>query len=610
MSLEALKVKSKTPLFNISIILNLLQRFWPVWTAYFVLIVFQLPVNVYNQLETANYLNQSADFFAISSGYETMQLSFIFSIVSVMSVFSHLYSARSCGMVCALPIKRETMFLSCAFTGIMPMLLSDIVVFAVSAVMGVANVKYLLLWLGITVMGNIVFYGMALFCACLTGSIAILPLLYLVLNFTGSVVQNCSKFIFSRFVYGMRSLGGNFLGYLTPIRVLGRHLLVNEDAQGVIKVAGIGYLGVYCAVGIALSLAALLIYKRRNMETAGDIVAVKSLKPIFKYCMTFGTALVLAELVCSMLPPSVFRGTGAAVVIMLLMLLGAAVGWYGAEMLMQKSFYVFKSKFKGLIVSCAVIAAVVTGAEFNLFGFENRIPEPENIKSVNLDYYNIQEPENIERVLQLHKSLILSKKDNEQLKNPNTVIGIHYFMNNGRELVREYSIGGRSDQFDIPGSNMNRYYEIINSPEVIKLRYLPKTPVTEDNISYCEIYENSQYSYNQGNEPPQSLTLTARQAHQLFYDCILPDMEEGLIGREYPGDEGIYNENLTNFRIQIQLHRKIEDENGNPVDTFWDGFFCALDASAKRTIKWLNENTELKVRTLKGPPVDEFATGS
>lgn len=599
MSLEALKVKSKTPLFNKNIIFNLLRRFWPIWTVYFLLILFQLPINVYNQLETANYTQMSAETFTIASGYDTMKISFVFSIVSVMAIFSYLYSPRSCGMVCALPIKRETMFLSCAVTGILPMFVSNIVVLIISAIMGVAKFQYLLLWLGITVMGNIAFYGMALFCACLTGNIAILPLLYLVLNFTGSVVQNCFIYVFSRFVYGMRGFGGNFLGYFTPIRVLGRHLFVGEDAQGVIELSGIGYLGVYCAIGVALGVAALFIYKRRQMETAGDIVAVKSLKPIFKYCMTFGTALVLAELVSGMLPPSLFKGAGAAGIVLLLMLVGAAIGWYAAEMLMQKSFYVFKSKFKGLVVSCVIIAAAVAGAEFNAFGFENRIPLLENVESVNVDYYNIKEPENIEKVLQLHKSLILSKKDNEESNNADTVVALHYFMNNGRELVRQYRIEGNPEDYYIPDTTINRYYEVINTPEAIKCRYLPQTPVTVENISYCEIYENPQRSYIAANMPIQSIRLTPEQAYQLFNECVLPDMEDGLIGRDYPPERDIYLDSTTNFRIEIQLNANNKDESGKPTADLWDGFFCPIDMSARRTIQWIKDNTDLEVKTLR-----------
>ena len=599
MNLEALKVKSKTPLFNKTIITNLLKRFWPIWAVYFVLIVFQLPVNVLSQLETANYLNQSAEFFVLISGNKTMTLSFVFGIISVMAVFSYLYSSRNCGMICAMPIKRETMFISCAVTGLLPMILSDIAVVAVSAIMGFAQLKYLLLWLGITVMGNILFYGMALLCACLTGNIAILPLVYLVLNFTGSVVQNAFKNVFSRFVYGMRQWGGSVLGYLTPIRVLGRHLVVSEDPEGVIRIAGLGYLAVYCAIGMGFAAAAFLIFRKRQMETAGDIVALKSLKPIFKYCMTFGTSLVLAALVCNVLPPSVFKGAGAAAIVLLLMLTGAALGWYSSEMMMQKSFHVFKSKFKGLVFSCIIIGAVVIGAEFNLGGYETRVPELEDIKSATVDFLNVKEKENIQKVLQLHKGLALSKEENEKNRNFNRVISISYFMNNGQEIAREYSITEHPERFYEAGSNENNYYSVVNCPELIKQRYAPNTEVTEKTVVFCQIYEASPFPYESKSTPAQTLMLNPEQAAELFNECILPDMEDGLIGCEYPADGEPYFENLSNFRVEIHLKPENKDGSTETAQEVWDGFFCPIDMSAKRTIRWINENTDLKVKTLR-----------
>ncbi len=592
-------MKSKTPLFNKHIAANLMKRFWPIWAAYLIVLAFQLPVNVFSQLETARYFTKSAEYFTVLSGYGTIKFSFIFAIVSVTAMFSYLYSSRSCCMVCALPIKRETMFLSCAAAGILPFLISDILIFAVSAAMGVAEIKYLLLWLGITVMGNMLFYGMALFCAVLTGNIAILPLLYIVLNFTGSVVQNCFIYSFSRFVYGMRKIGGNILGYLTPVRVLGRHLSVIEETEGVIELSGMEFLIAYFAAGLLLAAAAFFIYKKRHMENAGDIVAVKSLRPIFKYCMTFGTALVLATVVGKLLPPSVFKGIGSAVIVLLFMLLGAAVGWYGAEMMMQKSFYVFKSKFKGLIISCLIIAAVVMGAEFNISGYENRIPKFQNVSSVNVEFYNIKQPENIEKVMQLHESLIKNKHSSDNSVIPgeyDSFVGIHYFMNNGQELSREYELNMDPENFDDDSSSLRLYSEVINCPEVIKQRYIPETPVTAENVSFCQISESYPSEYG---GTTRNIKLDGEQAEELFKTCILPDIEESLMGRQYMDSEDGYLDNISNLKIEIQLNAEFTDQDGKFIPAAWDGFFCSVDLSAKRTIKWIEENTDLEVTSLR-----------
>ena len=54
------------------------------------------------------------------------------------------------------------------------------------------------------------------------------------------------------------------------------------------------------AIGIALTVLALLIFRRREMERSGDVIAVKPLRPVFLYCFSFGSAIVLSYIVSSL----------------------------------------------------------------------------------------------------------------------------------------------------------------------------------------------------------------------------------------------------------------------------------------------------------------------
>ena len=53
------------------------------------------------------------------------------------------------------------------------------------------------------------------------------------------------------------------------------------------------YLWTCAGLGLAAMGAALLLYRRRATESAGDVIAFDFLKPIAKYCFAFGCALVL-----------------------------------------------------------------------------------------------------------------------------------------------------------------------------------------------------------------------------------------------------------------------------------------------------------------------------
>lgn len=46
-------------------------------------------------------------------------------------------------------------------------------------------------------------------------------------------------------------------------------------------------------IGAALAAVALVLYRRRHLEGAGDVVTVRWVRPIFKYGMAFCFALAL-----------------------------------------------------------------------------------------------------------------------------------------------------------------------------------------------------------------------------------------------------------------------------------------------------------------------------
>ena len=56
-------------------------------------------------------------------------------------------------------------------------------------------------------------------------------------------------------------------------------------------------MAVYAAFGLVLAALALLLFRRRAMERAGDAVAFDVLKPLFRFCMALGCAIVLPAVV-------------------------------------------------------------------------------------------------------------------------------------------------------------------------------------------------------------------------------------------------------------------------------------------------------------------------
>ena len=65
----------------------------------------------------------------LESGRILAFLAFFMGPPVAMAMLSYLYSPRACGMVCALPMRRETVYGTAVLTGLVPLLLADGLVF-------------------------------------------------------------------------------------------------------------------------------------------------------------------------------------------------------------------------------------------------------------------------------------------------------------------------------------------------------------------------------------------------------------------------------------------------------------------------------------------------
>ena len=610
-------MKSKTSLFNKGVALNLLKRYWPLWLGYFVLLLLVTPAVLSGRVDRLAP-GEMLNYTLLNTGVDVVYISMVVGVLSAMAMFNYLYSTKSCGMMNMLPIRRETMFLTAFLTGLMPLLAADVLVMLITALFYGGRLVYfktLLLWLAMAVMGNISFYGFAVFCAVLTGNLVVLPVLYLVLNLTVYVAERAVRYLLGAFVYGMNASSCTLL-VLSPIMELLNSLTVMSvnytDADGMVQavanayqVNGLGVLGIYCAAGLACAALALLIYRRRQMERATDVVAVPVLKPVFKYCMTFGTAVVLAYVVYAWLVPGNVSGIAAALLVLALLLVGALIGYYAAEMLMRKSLKVFPGKWKGCLVSCLILALLTMAWEFDLFGYERRIPEADQVESAWFLGNNTEltEPENIQALTQLHQSLVDNKSENESAEE-RYIVTIRYMLKDGGTLIRRYPIRCDREALNDPDSDIRRYEALENVEEVRIRRIVPSFPVTITNISYGDIYMS--WCDEEGNYQGESLSLTDEQVFAL-YQCIRKDLEAGTAGRLWVGESDAYLDTVSTIDINLEF------VTGTGEDQKWSYIYETLCLDEENTTNWIRENTDFTVMTQRelyeeesGEPAAEF----
>ena len=211
-------MKSKTSLFNKGVSLNLLKRYWPLWAGYFVLLLLVTPAVLSGRVDRLAP-GEMLNYTLLSTGVDVVYISMVVGVLAAMAMFNYLYSTKSCGMMNMLPIRRETMFITAFLTGLVPMLAADVLVMLITALFYGGRLVYfktLLLWLAMAVMGNVSFYGFAVFCAVLTGNLVVLPVLYLVLNLTVYVAERAVRYLLGAFVYGMNASSCSLI-ILSPI---------------------------------------------------------------------------------------------------------------------------------------------------------------------------------------------------------------------------------------------------------------------------------------------------------------------------------------------------------------------------------------------------------
>lgn len=603
MSWEVRIMRSKTSFYNKRLSLNFLKRSWPLWVVYALTLMLIMPFEVNTpELREIYALTISRDI--LGSAQAMVYVSFFFCAVVAMVMFNYLYNSRSCGMLNSVPVRRDTCFFTAFITGLAPMLILDAVFFFIAAVFftadGFVKMSVLWTWLAAVVMANTAFYGMAVFCAMLTGNVIVLPLVYGVLSMTATVVESLVCSLLEVLLYGFTRDGYRFT-FLSPPAQLGTVNAnqctrtvdgVTEWIPGEYYLSGMNWLLIYCIAGLVLAGAALLLYRRRRMETAGDIVAVKQLKPVFKYCMAVGCALVFAVAIYDTSFARSTHGTGSAIAVTAMLPAGAFIGCYAAEMLMQKTLRVFKGNLKGFVITSCILVALAAGCEADIFGYEKWVPAADEVEYVEISGMSgsIYEPENIKAVTELHRGIIGHKKLTEAGCEDGLSVRISYMMKDGSSRARIYLIDRTEELLQDPDSDAMRLQDIMNSDEVRAWRTDFDIPVTPGSISICEI-SSSRWDEEQQFYDNRSLVLPAEQAYEFYSGCIVPDVEDGQLATFYVYEGAEYMNSKTNVTVYIET---IDRSSGKPERYRYSSMSFQIQTDSERCLKWLEENTEFE----------------
>ena len=583
-------MKSATSFFNRGVFVKSVLRFWPIWAIYAFVQLLVLPLNIIAPLSTpvSGHVNQQV---IEAAAYVAQYLCPAACCASALAVFAHLYSDRAADFYSVLPVSRRAMFTSLSLAGMLPLLAANVLIFLISlateAVFGFSGLPALLEWLGAVSLLTAAYFGIAVFCAQLTGHIVVMPILFIAFGVVVSWLGNMALVVPDMFCYGYRSTGAGIADLFSPFVCLPQGIRVVSAAEGVYHLQGWRYLLVYGALGLVLLPASCALYKRRAVESAGDVVAIAPLRPVFQLICSLAAAFILGNLFYTLpFGSSPADGMGQAVVYALCMSAAAFIGWFCAAMLVNKSFAVFKSRlgYAAWAIVSVLCAALVFACELDATGYETRVPDTDDIISVQVSAggaaATFDEPENIATVLMIHESAIAAREENETAREEGlsiTNLYLSYTLTGGNELLREYRIasGGRAQTLDLLET-------LMNSSEGISERKDPGVAMNASTVVYGQIipgFETGMYNSEQ-------IELTAGEALELYRDCILPDMRDRTIGLVWYRTDEAYYESVCDCRIEIEVVAP---------DSRQISFYTVPTIWSERTNAWLAEHgIELK----------------
>ena len=278
-------------------------------------------------------------------------------------------------------------------------------------------------------------------------------------------------------------------------------------------------------------------------------------------------------------------------ILALMLLLGAALGYYAAEMLLQKSLRVFRSRMRGLFIVWAVLLLGVAVVEFDLTGYERRVPETEEIQSVALinDGTVTADAESIELTRKIHQTAIDNEEHNRQTDAAG-FIHIRYELKDGSSLSRSYEVDNSRDWVDNSGrSEYALCRELYLLPQNKELLMEAQNKIKAENIIFCDVERLLPVS-DEFSASYEQLRLSPQQAEELYTQCILPDTRDSMLGTQwFYMDETAYES-----RSDTSLYMHLESFDGSDDGLYVFSVNITLDA--ERTLVWLEENLDIEVK--------------
>lgn len=460
-------MKSRTSFFNPTAYRKNLTRFAPAWVLYGVLLLLILITMV-----GGDYSWFDANLIEVLMIFPVFN--FLFAFLAAQLLFGDLYNTRMCNALHALPLRRENWFVTNLASGFSFSLIPTAAALLFSLLMillgaGRCN-NGLLIPVMVFIGANLqylFFFGLATFCAFLVGKRFAMAVVYAIINYASMIIYWLVDTLYTPMLYGIKTVMEPFILFspvvqMCSVEYMDVEWIGNYSQRGIMHfVEGWGYIAICAVVGLGLLGLALVLYRKRKLECAGDFMAIRGIEPVF---------LTVYTLVVGCVFQMIF-GTFTGNDIGLSLFVGLFVGFFTGRMLIKRTVRVFQWKAWGkcgILIGIFLLTLLIT--KLDPLGLQKWMPDAEDVISIrvnanhgnygsNGDSFTVEDAEDIEKMLQVHALLIDKGAEDEIVTLAPTIVGedltpsknyskpvsLTYTLKNGRTVSRYYYVTVKSE---------------------------------------------------------------------------------------------------------------------------------------------------------------------
>ncbi len=561
-------MRLKTSLFNPTVLKKDITRFAPVWALYSILVGLALLLIADSDPGPAQFAN-SASVILIGMGI----VNFLYAPLNASLLFGDLFQSRMCNALHALPLRREGWFLTHLTAGMLFSLVPNALAALICCTMLQQYSYMAFLWLAVMVLQYLFFFGAAVFAVHCAGNRLGGVAVYGIFNFLSVIFGWFAYTFYEPLLYGVKF---NFLSIAkySPVVQFSTSEYLNTDYDNMTDVTRLlgfytdqwVYLGIAAALGAVLLGLAVLLYRKRQLESAGDLIAWRPAAPVFLVIYTLGVGAVFY------LAASLF-GTGLEY---FFLLVGFAIGFFTGKMLLEKRVRVFRPRaFLAFGILVAVFAASLGITAMDPFGVVRYVPESDAVESVMIcdshGDYRIRErgltltaPADIEKILEIHEQCVDARLTDNGHASP---LYIRYTLAGGTQVERYYYVSDTAAYAGTLAGYFSKFQVVfgVNSPEEVlkhfyrmELSYyggenLPSIAVRPSDEDYS--MDESWITYS--TENPEGMKIVSDLLYAMERDCEAGYMAPSAYNIDqvgwmnlavYQADEGVYYRDIPIYR--------------------------------------------------------------